>query len=108
MDVEIKTCNRTYINQDRDGINIKSCYLPTCDPPCIHGSCGNDNYCECDKLYTGYSCSDRVQQTRSIIIDIVAISSSYIFIIITLVSSVYLYRYRLHNIVKAGYYITII
>ncbi|OUM66991.1 hypothetical protein PIROE2DRAFT_5734 [Piromyces sp. E2] len=61
MKIKIKECNESkYIYQDRDGINIKSCYLPVCNPPCINnGECINDNLCECkDKYFRGKTCSE--------------------------------------------------
>jgi len=43
INVHIKECNSNYIHQDKDNINIKSCYLPQCNPPCNPGICINEH-----------------------------------------------------------------
>ncbi|OUM67464.1 hypothetical protein PIROE2DRAFT_5102 [Piromyces sp. E2] len=43
------TNSSTYIYKDKDNINLKSCYIPICNPPCYAGRCINDNVCNCEE-----------------------------------------------------------
>jgi len=48
VEINILECDEnSYIYQDRDGVSIKSCYKPSCEPQCVNGKCASDNYCEC-------------------------------------------------------------
>ncbi|OUM61165.1 hypothetical protein PIROE2DRAFT_12880 [Piromyces sp. E2] len=72
LNVKIKECNEIErINQEKDGINIKSCYKPYCDPICNNGGeCKNDNVCDCSNTkFKGNTCSERYKQMRNKILD---------------------------------------
>eukprot|EP00833_Pecoramyces_ruminatium_P009566 jgi/Orpsp1_1/1183598/evm.model.c7180000085895.1 len=47
FEVNISECNSSYIYQDKDNINLKSCYKPYCELSCSPGVCVNDNVCDC-------------------------------------------------------------
>ncbi|OUM60996.1 hypothetical protein PIROE2DRAFT_13112 [Piromyces sp. E2] len=104
MNVKILECNETeYINQDKNGISIKSCYKPICDPPCDNnGECINDNVCDCSKTpFKGTLCSERYKQKRYLAIDLTFRITSFILIGITIISTIILYLNRNHEIIKS-------
>ncbi|KAG4093453.1 hypothetical protein H8356DRAFT_1277749 [Neocallimastix lanati (nom. inval.)] len=107
MNVKIIECDEEgYINQDIEGINIKSCYYPTCNPNCVNnGKCINVNVCDCSKTYfKGNTCSERYKQERYRYIDVFFKVSSAIIIIITLIVVIGLHHFRNYENIKAASY----
>ncbi|KAG4088671.1 hypothetical protein H8356DRAFT_1722918 [Neocallimastix lanati (nom. inval.)] len=105
MNVKIKECNLTErISQDRDGININSCYKPICSPPCANkGICVNDNLCNCKNTYfKGETCSERYKQNRYKILDLIIKIVTSILIITTIIIIALVYHYKNVDVIKAA------
>ncbi|ORX56628.1 hypothetical protein BCR36DRAFT_409820 [Piromyces finnis] len=103
MNIKIKECDKEgYINSYRNGINIKSCYIPQCNT-CNLGKCINDNLCNCaNTKFTGLTCSERYKQKRPIIIDIIISLIAYLLISITIIVTMFAFFFKNEEIVKAA------
>jgi hypothetical protein len=104
MNIKIKECNETErLNQDKDGYNIKSCFIPKCNPPCVRGKCINDNICDCSNTkFKGPLCSERYQQERHKFYEVLIIVISNASILIYIISLIFLHLHRNFDIIKAA------
>jgi len=106
LNIKIKECDEKIYNyQDKDGGNIKSCYIPVCDPPCENeGVCINDNTCECKKHFTGKICTERFHMEKNTALYIIILIIGYFFSIITLLMIPTIIYFRNHSVIKAASY----
>jgi len=104
VEINIQQCDeKQYIYQDKDGINLKSCYKPICDPPCINGKCVSDNYCECNgTVYKGKTCNEYYKLERNGLVDLLVFINSIILMILIVTIIIGVFVYKDNSIIKAG------
>eukprot|EP00833_Pecoramyces_ruminatium_P017213 jgi/Orpsp1_1/1191245/evm.model.d7180000084357.1 len=103
FEVNISECNSSYIYQDKDNINLKSCYKPYCELSCSPGVCVNDNVCDCTETnFKGQFCNERYSLERIKLLDILLKIISIIFILFTIILIFGIIVYRKNSIIKAG------
>eukprot|EP00833_Pecoramyces_ruminatium_P010066 jgi/Orpsp1_1/1184098/evm.model.c7180000088000.1 len=99
----ILPCNKSeYLNQDKDGINIESCYKPICEHSCNTGLCVNENVCNCDGTpYTGKYCNEYLKSERKKIIIYIALAIVIFIFFCIIFFSFGIYWYIYDPIIKA-------
>jgi len=97
--------NKTvYINQDIEKVNIKSCYIPTCNPKCANnGKCVNINVCNCDKTkFIGLYCNLYKQMESVIGMDIFIFILSIVLIISSIILMIVISIKKDNKLIKGG------
>ncbi|OUM61508.1 hypothetical protein PIROE2DRAFT_12460 [Piromyces sp. E2] len=103
FEVNILKCNSSYIYQDKDNVNIKSCYNPVCIPACVNGICINDNVCDCTNTkFKGNLCNEHYPLKRMKILDLIILILSIFLIVFTIILIIGVLLYHKHTIIKAG------
>ncbi|ORX87196.1 hypothetical protein BCR32DRAFT_240335 [Anaeromyces robustus] len=100
--IEIKQCNKSYINQNTYSSTFKSCYKPKCVPVCKNkGLCVNNNVCNCTgTMYTGLYCDEHFKLEKIKELDIIVRFISLILLICCFVIMFYTIKYRNSPIIK--------
>ncbi|ORY45400.1 hypothetical protein LY90DRAFT_671522 [Neocallimastix californiae] len=96
--------NTIYINQDIESVNIKSCYIPTCNPKCANnGKCVNINVCDCDKTkFIGLHCNEYKQMKSIIGMDILIFILSIVLIISSIILMIVISVKKDNKLIKGG------
>ncbi|KAL6611929.1 hypothetical protein U3516DRAFT_664841 [Neocallimastix sp. 'constans'] len=110
IDMVIEECDtNNYINQDKDNIGFKSCYLPTCDPACNNGGeCANINICNCTNTkYKGALCDEHYKLEKVTYFDNIMAVISLIIILISVFLIAGIMKFKKYQAVKSGFFINL-
>ncbi|ORX42546.1 hypothetical protein BCR36DRAFT_306632, partial [Piromyces finnis] len=105
IDINISKCVdlSSYIYQDKDNINLKSCYKPLCNPMCSNGKCVNDNICDCSGTnFKGALCDEHYTLKRIKILDYFVFILSIFLILSSIVLIIGVLLFRKNTVIKAG------